>query len=668
MTQTNSALKAQVLDLEAMDQSIRPQDDFFRYINGTWLYNHEIPADRASDGEFYRLRDLSETQTHEIAKEALAGTLTGPEAERIAILYGQFMDESRLNHMGAVPLQELLEPIRTAQTHADLAFVLGTLAEAGISGLFATGVYADLNDTTQYAVFFEQAGLGLPDESYYSKEEYEDYRIKYENHVARILTLVGATTEQSAGPAAAEVMTFETLLAGYHWDIVKSRDVLAQNNPRTWQLLTEEATGFSWDEWDRGLGVGLANQRLLVNQPDFIVAAAQLWKQTHLHTLKYWLARRVADAFAPYLSEEIAEETFDFYGRTLAGIEQMRPRWKRALSLVEECVGFDMGRLYVERHFPAEYKERMDHLVDNLLDAYRDSITNLDWMSEETKEKALTKLGTFQPKIGYPSKWRDYTGVNISDENTLVQNILASSKFDTEWEFSKLGTPVDRTEWMMTPHTVNAYYYPSMNEIVFPAAILQPPFFNPEADDAVNYAGIGAVIGHEIGHGFDDQGSQFDENGLVNNWWTDEDREAFEERTRALIDQYNQLSPAALEDHNKVNGALTVGENIGDLGGLTIAWKAWQKALEEQGITDPADAEIIDDMTGPERFFASWGRIWRGKHRDDYAIQLLAIDPHSPAEFRCNGILANFDAFADYYDVKEGDALWIAPEQRVTIW
>ena len=667
MSKTDS-LKAHVLETAAMDESVRPQDDFFRHINGKWLENHVIPADRASDGEFYRLRDRSEEFTHEIAKDALSGAITGPEAERIAILYGQFMDESRLNHLGAAPLHPLLGPIEKAETHAELAFVMGDLARSGLSGLFSCGVAASLNDTSKYAFYIEQGGLGLPDESYYSNEEYEEYRVKYQEHIGRILTLVGVASAESADEIAAEVMTFETLLAGYHWDIVKSRDVLAQNNPRDWTLLTEEAPGFNWEDWDRGLGISLDGKNLSVSQPDFVVAASDLWKRTHLHTLKYWLARQVADAFAPYLSNEIAEETFDFYGRTLAGIEKMRPRWKRALSLVEDLVGFDMGKLYVERHFPAEYKERMDHLVQNLLDAYRDSIKELDWMGDDTKALALAKLDTFTPKIGYPDKWRDLTGMQISDDKTLVENVLAAEEFDTEWEFSKLGTEVDRLEWMMTPQTVNAYYYPSMNEIVFPAAILQPPFFNPEADDAVNYAGIGAVIGHEIGHGFDDQGSQFDAAGNVSNWWNEADREAFEERTKSLIDQYDQFSPAALDDSHKVNGALTIGENIGDLGGLSIAWKAWQKALAEEGIESVEDAPEIDGLSGAERFFASWARIWRGKHRDDYAIQLLAVDPHSPAEFRCNGILANFTPFADYYGLQEGDGLWVAPEDRVTIW
>ncbi len=668
MTSSDTKLRAHVLDPEAIDTSVRPQDDFFRYVNGAWLNNHEIPADRASDGAFYQLADLSEDRTHTIAEEAVAGTLEGEEAKRIAVLYSQFMDEETLNRLGAEPLQPLLSQICDAETHEELAFVLGSLVCSGVTGWFDMEVSTDLNDTDRYAAYFGQSGLGLPDESYYREPEYETYRQKYVEHITKLFPLVGVTTEEAAPEAASEVMEFETLLAGHHWDIVKCRDIQATNNPRTWEELIADAPDFQWDEWQRGLGIDLSDRPLVSFMPDYMGEAAKLWKNSHLHTLKYWMARQIADDFAPYLSNEIAEERFDFYGRTLSGIEQMRPRWKRALSLVEDAVGFDMGRLYVERHFPAEYKERMEHMVQNLLDAYRSSIKELDWMGEDTKEKALTKLDTFMPKIGYPDKWRDYNGLEFSEDKGLLENILASEAFDLEWEFSKLGTKVDRTEWLMTPHTVNAYYQPTMNEIVFPAAILQPPFFDPEADDAVNYAGIGAVIGHEIGHGFDDQGSQFDELGAVNNWWTDEDKAAFEERTKALINQYDGYSPAALDDSNTVNGALTIGENIGDLGGLGIAWKAWQTALREQGIASPTDARVIDGLTGPERFFASWAAIWRSKYRDDFAVQLLAIDPHSPAEFRCNGILSNMGAFADYYSLTEDDDMWIAPEDRVTIW
>ncbi len=649
-----------------MDTSVRPQDDFYRYINGKWLDNHEIPQDRPSDGAFYALRDQSEEQCRKIAEDCVAGTLVGAEAERIGILYQQFMDEETLNALGTSPIQPFLNQIKQANNHNELAAVLGDLELKGISGWFNVGVFADLNDPTRYVVGFDQGGLGLPDESYYSGEEYETYREKYVEHVSEILQMTEFVSPSTV--AAAEVMSFETELAQLHWDVVQSRDVEAQNNPTTWVKLNEEHPGFDFNAWAQALGFDFENVRLNVAQEDFLAKGALLWKNTHLHTLKNWIARKTIDSFAPYLSQEVAEETFNFYGRTLAGVQQMRPRWRRALALIEAVVGFDLGRLYVERHFPPENKERMDKLVDNLLEAYRVSITNLDWMSDETKQKALEKLDTFLPKIGYPENPRDYSDVEISPDNTLVQNLVAASQADVAWELGKLDQPVDRTEWLMTPQTVNAYYYPSMNEIVFPAAILQPPFFDPEADEAVNYAAIGAVIGHEIGHGFDDQGSQFDANGELKDWWTAEDREKFVERTRALIEQYDRYSPAALADEHTVNGALTVGENIGDLGGITIAWKAWLKALKDQGISSPDQAPTVDGMEATERFFASWARIWKAKFREDYQIQLLAIDPHSPAEFRCNGVLANFDAFADYYNVKEGDDLWISPEQRVKIW
>lgn len=668
MSENQTELRANVLDPALMDPQVRPQDDFYRYVNGTWLREHEIPADRASDGAFYALRDLSEERCREIAMDAVAGKIPGPEAKRIGILYQQFMDEERLNELGYSPIQGLLDVVNAAQSHDELAQVLGTLARDAVTGFFSVGVWTDMNDTSKYTVNFEQAGLGLPDESYYREEEYETYRTKYVEHIRRLFTMAHVASAEESARAAEDVMAFETALASHHWDVVKCREIEAQNNPRTWAQVIAENPGFAWQAWDDALGVNLDGESLNISQPDFLKGSSELWAKTALSTLKLWLSRCIIDDFSPYLSDAFAEESFDFYSRTLAGIEKMRPRWKRALSMIEGVVGFDMGRLYVERYFPAEYKERMAHLVENLLSAYRDSITDLDWMGESTKKKALEKLDTFMPKIGYPDNPRSYDGLQIREDATLVQNLLASAQFDLEWDFSKLGQPVDRTEWLMTPHTVNAYYYPSMNEIVFPAAILQPPFFNPEADDAVNYAAIGGVIGHEIGHGFDDQGSQFDAQGEVNNWWTDQDREEFEKRTKALISQYDSYSPAELGTEHHVNGALTIGENIGDLGGLTIAWKAWKKALEERGIASPAEDAVIDDLSGPERFFSSWARIWRGKQRDDWAIQLLAIDPHSPSEFRCNGVLANFDEFADYYQVGPGDALWIAPEERVRIW
>lgn len=659
-------LKAHVLEEAAMDPTVRPQDDYYRYINGTWLENHEIPADRASDGSFFALRDLSEVNCHRIIKDAVAGKIDDPDAERIAILFQQFMDEEEANRLGAEPLVPYLTQIFSAADHEQLAGVLGELFAMGLGGHFDLGVSPDLNDSSRYILYVNQAGLGLPDESYYREEQYASVREAYRAYVQQIFTLAEVSEDPAA--AADTVFEFETKLAAHHWDVVRDREVEKQNNLRSWEELKAENPGFAWDRWARDLQLNLAEVPAFnVNQLDFLAAASQLWEQTDLHVLKLWLSRKIITFASPYLSDLFVLENFNFYSKTLAGIQEMRPRWKRGVALVEGLVGEALGRLYVERHFPAEYKERMDELVAHLIEAYHSSISTLEWMSEATKAKALEKLAAFTPKIGYPSRWRDYRGLELSSEQTLLANIVAATTFDTAWELSKLSRGVDREEWFMTPQTVNAYYNPLMNEIVFPAAILQPPFFNPEADDAVNYAAIGAVIGHEIGHGFDDQGSQFDARGEMQNWWTEEDREEFKKRTQALIAQYDAYHPADLGEEHHVNGALTIGENIGDLGGLTIAWKAWEKALAEQGLT-PQTAPDIDGVSAIDRFFVSWARIWRGKQRDEYAIQLLAVDPHSPAEFRCNGVLANFDEFADHFQVKQGDQLWIDRDDRVSIW
>lgn len=657
-------IKAHVLETANMDSSVRPQDDYYRYVNGEWLKEHVIPSDRPSDGAFSMLRDLSEEQCHEIAEQAVNGGITDPDASLIATFYKQFMAEEELEELGASPMQPFFDLLAGASNLDSMAAVAGTLERSGIGSFFAAGISTDLNDSDRYMVYLEQGGLGLPDESYYREEKYDDIREKYRNYIATVFTLAGIGGETEAQI----VFDFETKLAALHWDIVKAREIELQNNPRTWDQLRTENPGFDWDAWAKNLKLPIDNLgHLNVNQPDYLQAAAKLWSETDLDVIKLWYSRKIIGASASYLSSDFVNAQFDFYSHTLSGTEELRARWKRAVGLVEGTVGEALGRIYVSRHFPSENKSRMDELVANLIQAYRDSITRLPWMSEETKAQALAKLETFNPKIAYPDKWRDYSKLHVSDQNTLLENVLAARAFETDRELGRLGKPVDRDEWFMTPQTVNAYYNPQMNEIVFPAAILQPPFFDPQADDAVNYAAIGAVIGHEIGHGFDDQGSQFDADGELRNWWTDEDRAEFTKRTADLIAQYNAFSPADLADDDKVNGALTIGENIGDLGGLTIAWKAWAKALAVQGLSPKGDA-VIDGLTGPQRFFASWARIWRTKNRPEYAKHLLAIDPHSPPEFRCNGVLANFDEFANTFDLTPSDALWIAPEDRVHIW
>ena len=679
---TNTLL-ARVLETANMDRAVRPQDDFYRHVNGTWLATHEIPADRPMDGAFHALRDASEKYARAIAQDAAAGILDDVDAQRIATLWTQFLDEDAIDEAGAAPLRADLDVIEACNTRAELAEAMGALMRAGIGGLVGAYVGTDPHDSSSYMVSLVQSGIGLPDEAYYREDDYEPIRQAYVAHTGRLLSLAGMPDPDGA---AKRIMALETALASHHRDSVSNRDPLLSDNPTLWSELTTLAPGFDWDAWARGAHMPVSGLVVNVDQPDFLRGAASLWEHTDLATLKEWLSASAIDARASLLSADFVQENFDFHGRTLAGTQELRPRWKRALSLIESYLGEAMGRAWVARHFPPEAKGAMDALVRRLLDAYGESIRGLDWMSEETKKKALAKLATFNPKIGYPAKWRDYSTLHLDPCATLVDNVRAANAHATDREWGKLGRPVDRDEWYMTPQTVNAYYNPTQNEIVFPAAILQPPFFDAQADDAVNFGAIGAVIGHEIGHGFDDQGSRYDGAGNLSNWWTDQDRAAFEERTHALIGQYDVLTPAVLACATSdeaageeaggdsaerslphVNGALTIGENIGDLGGMTIAWKAWVAALTEQGLT-PQTAPVIDELTGPQRFFFSWARAWRTATRPQFARQMLAIDPHSPAEFRCNQVLRNLDAFAATFDVKPGDGMWLDPAQRVTIW
>ena len=674
---TNTML-ARVLDTAYIDSTTRPQDDFYRHVNGTWLATHTIPADRPMDGVFHTLRDASEKYARAIAQDAADGSLDDPDAQRIATLWNQFLDEDTIEEAGAAPLRPDLEAINACVTREELAQEMGRLMREGVGGLVGAYVGTDPHDSSHYMVSLVQSGIGLPDEAYYREDDYAPIRDAYVAHTARLLGLAGMPDPEGA---AERTMALETAIASNHRDSVSNRDPLLSDNPTPWDDITALAPGFDWNAWADGARMPAAGLVVNVDQPDFLRAAAGLWASTDLSVLKEWLSASVIDSHASLLSSDFVNENFDFHGRTLSGTQELRPRWKRALGLIEAYLGEAMGRAWVARHFPPNAKESMDALVRRLLDAYGESIRGLDWMSEDTKVKALDKLATFNPKIGYPVKWRDYSTLRLDPGATLVENVRAANAHATDREWAKLGRPVDRDEWYMTPQTVNAYYNPTQNEIVFPAAILQPPFFDTEADDAVNFGAIGAVIGHEIGHGFDDQGSRYDGQGNLSNWWTDEDRAAFEERTHALIEQYDALTPAILlndaEDTEAeqsgertlphVNGALTIGENIGDLGGLTIAWKAWAASLAEQGLT-PQTAPVIDGISGPQRFFYSWARAWRTATRPQFARQMLAIDPHSPAEFRCNQVLRNLDTFVEAFDVTPDNAMWLDPSQRVTIW
>ena len=599
------------------------------------------------------------------------------------------MDESRLEELGAEPLVGELAPVLGASSKEDLGRALGEMTPAGFMGVVGADVEVDINDPERYTSWIGQSGLGLPDESYYREEAQAPLRQAYVEHVARMLALAGLTESFGAsGEELAErVMAVETALAKGHWDRVTCRDVEKMNNPMSWRQIVDSAPGLPWHEWREGIRAAARTagieqtaflEEAIVTQPDYLPHAAGIWRQTDLEDLKAWAAWHVVHGRATLLSGAFVEENFDFYGRTLQGTDELRPRWKRGVGLVESCLGEALGEIYVERHFPPSHKSAMEALVGRLIEAYHQSISSLEWMSPATRERALEKLALFTPKIGYPVRWRDYSAVEVAPGDVLA-SVRSVERADMAYSLNKLTKPVDHDEWHMTPQTVNAYYNPTMNEIVFPAAILQPPFFDPQADDAVNYAGIGAVIGHEIGHGFDDQGSTFDGTGKVSDWWTQEDREAFTERTSALISQYDAYTPevvvakhreagTAQEEIPHVNGALTIGENIGDLGGLGIALKAYSLALADAGIPSVDEAPVIDGLTGLQRFFYSWARIWRSKSRPDYAELLLTVDPHSPAEFRCNGIVRNVDAFYQAFEVDPNDALWLAPNERVSIW
>ena len=655
------------IDTSALDPAVRPQDDLYAHVNGRWIAQHEIPADRAMDGAFRALHDQAEEQVRDIiidAAASAAGPAGGGVEAQIGALYASFMAQDTVERLGTTPLRADLALIESADTQAQLTGALGTLQRTGAAGAVGFWVDNDAKDPTTYVVYLNQGGLGLPDESYYRDEQYADVLAAYRPHVARMLSLGGVAKDAAADEAARRVIGLETKLAAGHWDVVKDRDADLTYNPTTLAALAESAPGFDWRAWVLALGAPAGSlDDVVVREPSFAHAFAALWRSEPLEDWKAWMAYQAVSARAPYLSTELVEANFDFYGRTLTGARDLRDRWKRGVGLVQGVLGEAVGKVYVERHFPPAHKERMARLVDNLVEAYRESITVLDWMGEGTKVKALAKLEAFTPKIGYPVTWRDYSRLVLAADD-LVGNVRRASAFEQDRELAKIGKPLDRDEWFMTPQTVNAYYNPGMNEIVFPAAILQPPFFDPDADDAVNYGGIGAVIGHEIGHGFDDQGSKYDGAGRLEDWWTPQDRAEFETRTKALIAQYDAFSPVQLGGSHHVNGALTIGENIGDLGGLSIAIKAYRIALGA-----PLDsAPVLDGFTGLQRVLLGWAQAWQSKGRDEETIRRLATDPHSPNEFRCNGVLSNLDEFYPAYDVAPGDALYLNPAERVRIW
>ena len=685
------------LDTAAFSSVTKPSDDLFRFVNGPWIDTYRLPDDKARYGSFDKLAEDAESQIRDILEDEDC-----PAAKSQA-LYRSFMDTDAIEAAGATPIRPALDAIDHAADKAALTRTIGALKPIDMGpDVFDIAVFGDPKNPDTNVVHLEQSGIGLPDEAYYREDHYAPIREAYVDMVAKQLRLAGYGDEETTRAQADRFLDVETRIAANHWDNVATRDSQKTYNPTDFVTLSDELAHFNiaaWaDAWQgaydatpaaktQPVDLTAALQHTIVHEPSFLKGFDAFWNNADLDDLKLWARVHVIIGTASLLSHDYDVANFDFYGKVLSGTTQQRDRWRRGVSLVNGVCGEDVGREYVKRHFPESSKQRMGQLVDNLIDAYRVSITNSDWLGEETKAKALEKLSKFTPMIGYTERWRDYTAFDVHADAGLVANMQAAALYEWGFQLSKAGKPVDKGEWLMNPQTVNAYYEPSMNVIVFPAAILQPPFFNPDAEDAANYGGIGAVIGHEIGHGFDDQGAQYDGDGVLNDWWTTDDKANFEKRTKALIEQYNAFVPTQLaekyaDEPNKaphVNGALTIGENIGDLGGVNIALKAYAFALDEAAGRDKdgsakaieeslSAAPVMDGWTGLQRFFLSYASIWRSKNRDELAEKYLQIDPHSPAECRTNGIVRNVDLFYRAFDVTPDSAMWLDPDKRVRIW
>ncbi len=646
------------IDLTAMDPSVRPQDDFYRYVNGGWLDSTEIPPDKPAYGAFTEVADRTEIDVRQIIEDAAAAPnrRPGTVSQQVGDLFTSFMDESRVERLGARPLEPVLADIDRIASARGLAVELGTLAAIGVAGFNGGYIEPDAKKPSVPVVYLEQGGTALPDRDYYLVDDpaFRDARDQYVAYLEKIFALVNR--RDPAGDARA-VLHLETALAGAQWTQVETRDALKTYNPFTLAEMSSRMPGFDWKAWAEPQGLE-RSPGLVVQEPSFFKAFAALVPATPLATWKAWLAAEYISMAAPLLSRDFVDANFEFFGRVLSGQQEQRPRWKRGVSLVNRGLGEAVGKLYVDRHFPAAAKTRMQRMVADLLEAYRRSIGGLDWMTSATRKAALEKLSKVTTKIGYPDTWRDYSGLTIEADD-LLGNFQRAQRFENDYQIGKLGQPVDPTEWLMTPQTINAYYNPVRNEIVFPAAILQPPFFDTAADAAVNYGGIGAVIGHEIGHAFDDQGRHYDGDGRLRDWWTPRDVKQFNERAAKLVAQYDALSPI---DDLHVNGELTLGENIGDLGGLSIAWKAYHLALGGR------PAPELDGFTGDQRLFIGWARVWRARERDEYLRQILLSNPHAPDRYRATIPPSNIDAFYAAFDVKPGDRMWREPGERVTIW
>ncbi|MBS0364289.1 MAG: M13 family metallopeptidase [Proteobacteria bacterium] len=653
-----AAGKAQIgdigLDLGARNLRVRPGDDFFTYANGTWIDTFQIPPDRASYGAFHKLDELSKQRVHSIIEQAAsAGAAHGTAQQQIGDYYAAFMDQDGIEARGLAPAQPGLQRIAAASSRADIARLFGTL---GYASLFDTQIVADFKDPDRYGVFVSESTLGLPDRDYYLKDDPKlaNLRAKYVEYVAHMLSLAGV---QDAAARARAVMDFETAASKVQWPIEKRRDLQAVYNPRTRAQVLGYAPGFPWEAFFAAQQLG-KRQDFVLNELTAVRDLAALFGATPLPVLRDFLTFHYLDSNAAYLPKRFDEARFAFYGQALREQPQQRERWKRGVDAVNGAMGEAVGRLYVAGYFPAESKARVQQLVANLRAALAARLQALPWMTPPTRERALAKLAAFTPKVGYPDKWKDYSSLEVRRDDPLG-NARRAAQWDWDYQVARLDKPVDRAEWGLTPQTINAEYIPTNNSIEFPAAILQPPFFDPNADDAVNYGGIGAVIGHEIGHGFDDQGRKFGPNGAMHDWWTPADDKEFSARTKRLVTEFSGFE--ALPGL-KVNGASNLGENIGDLGGLNMALAAYHMSLHGK------PAPVLDGLTGDQRFFMSWAQVWRTKFRDGYLREQVLSDVHSPDNFRVNGSVPNVDEWYSAFGVQPGDKLYIAPAQRVRIW
>jgi putative endopeptidase len=646
------------IDKSGFDESVRPQDDFFAYVSGTWVNNTEIPADKARWGTFDALGEQSQKDVRTLVEEvSAAGNVEpGSPTQKIRDFYNAYMDAETVTARGIEAIRENLDAIAAINDMDGVFRTFSTLGVHGVDTPVGFEIFSDMKDPDVNAIYMLQSGLTLPDRDYYLKDDdqFVKGRQLYLNYVGNVFDLAGY---DNGADRAERLLALETKLAEVMWTKEENRDWSKRYNPMKIDQLNEIAPQINWKLVFESAQFPV-DSTFLVSQPSYIESAGKIIADAPLDTWKDYLNFQTISEFAPVLGDQFAELSFDFFSKGLRGVTEQEPRWKRAVNSVNGNMGELLGQLYVEKHFQAESKERMDIMIQNLVKAYEVSINNLEWMSDITKQQALDKLHKFTPKIGYPDKWIDYTKLEVL-EGDLMANIKNGSTFAYNREIDKLDKPVDRTEWGMTPQTVNAYYSPVLNEIVFPASILQPPFFNVNADEAANYGGIGAVIGHEIGHGFDDSGRRFDGDGILRDWWTEEDTTKFNERKNALAAQYDGYE---VVDGLTINGQFTSGENIGDLGGLSIAYLAYQMSL------DGKQAPVIDDWTGDQRFFLGWAQVWRSKARDKESKRRLTVDPHSPPKFRANGAAVNVPAFYEAFDVKEGDGMYLAPENRVKIW